>query len=421
MVMGESGIFNKAKVAKEQTSLTDAMETLQMMLLEIKTQVITEDKRDTLVTDCNKLEGKNNITKIEYINGDGESVGDEINNAEYVLITYLNYKFKVNEKLEIVSENNVDKDDIDIAKLKKMKFYEETSNPNKVITNYEHPGIRAYQAFDGIKTNRYNSRDIKTGEWPYIGYIYDKEVYMDKIELDNYSSDETAVKKFKVQSSEDGENWIDETKTLNAEFKSETQTYEINSKGKAKYWRIQIEENYGYEYHNCSISELTFYATEDRTEDYFVIPIMASNEKVSEEENKNLLGTVITNYEHPEIKAYQAFDGIRSNRYNSRDVRTEEWPYLGYIFPSKLSLKKIKLNNYSSDETGVKKFKVQSSSDGKNWRDETETLNAELKNEAQIYEVNSITKAQYWRIQIEENYGYEYHNCSISELQFYMK
>lgn len=117
MVMGDSGIFSKANTAKEQTNIADATENLKIMLLEIKTQVTTEEKRETTVKDCSKLEGKEDVTKIEYISEEiakTDIVGEEIENPKYALVTYRNYEFKIDKQLRIVGQsgaNNAEEDE----------------------------------------------------------------------------------------------------------------------------------------------------------------------------------------------------------------------------------------------------------------------------------------------------------------------
>ena len=96
MVIGENGIINKAEIAREENNRADAKELLEVMLLDIKIQVNTEEKRETVITDCNKLEGKEDIEKIEY--------KSEQASAEYALITFKNYIFTVNEQLVITNQ-----------------------------------------------------------------------------------------------------------------------------------------------------------------------------------------------------------------------------------------------------------------------------------------------------------------------------
>ena len=84
------------------------------MLLEIKTRVITEEKRDTKITDCNELNGKEDVTKIDYISDEAPSA----EMMEYALITYKKYIFKVDKELKIIEQikDDTKTEDIDISK-----------------------------------------------------------------------------------------------------------------------------------------------------------------------------------------------------------------------------------------------------------------------------------------------------------------
>lgn len=94
-VLSENGIFAKAQQAAEKAKYVDAKENLQLMLFGIKTRVITEEKRNTSIMDCDELEGEEGITKIKY-----ESEGS----LEYAFVTYRDYIFKVDDELNIIED-----------------------------------------------------------------------------------------------------------------------------------------------------------------------------------------------------------------------------------------------------------------------------------------------------------------------------
>lgn len=95
MVIGENGIVKKAQVAKQNTNQADAKESLQLMLLDVKASVNSEEKRNTIVTDCERLEGKDNIEGIYYENSNA-------------IINYKGYAFTVNDKLEIIDQKLIE-------------------------------------------------------------------------------------------------------------------------------------------------------------------------------------------------------------------------------------------------------------------------------------------------------------------------
>lgn len=87
------------------------------MLLEIKTRVLTEETRDTVVTDCNELNGKDEeITKIEYRSS--ETINVE--NPKYALVTYKGYVFKIDDNLNIIEEKNDEDYDEELLNYKKV-------------------------------------------------------------------------------------------------------------------------------------------------------------------------------------------------------------------------------------------------------------------------------------------------------------
>ena len=95
MVIGENGIVKKAQVAKQNTNQADAKESLQLMLLDVKASVNSEEKRNPIVTDFERLEGKDNIEGIYYENSNA-------------IINYKGYAFTVNDKLEIIDQKLIE-------------------------------------------------------------------------------------------------------------------------------------------------------------------------------------------------------------------------------------------------------------------------------------------------------------------------
>ncbi len=131
--------FGKAEVAKKKTAYVTAKENLQIMLLEIKTRVLTEEKRDTLVTDCNELDGKDEeITKIEYKSSEIVSVEIiNVENPQYALVTYRGYIFKIDDNLNIIEEKNEEGYDEELLNYKKV--IAKTLTDLGVETSYKQP------------------------------------------------------------------------------------------------------------------------------------------------------------------------------------------------------------------------------------------------------------------------------------------
>ena len=64
-ITANESLFKKANIAKEQANKQSAKEGLSILLLNIKLQIVSDENRDTTVTDCNKLEGKKYVENIE--------------------------------------------------------------------------------------------------------------------------------------------------------------------------------------------------------------------------------------------------------------------------------------------------------------------------------------------------------------------
>ncbi len=82
------------------------------MLQEIKIRILTEEKRETIITDCNELSGRQDVTTIEYISEKTATTDIiQVDNPKYVLVTYRKYIFKIDDKLRIIDEYNNKNDD----------------------------------------------------------------------------------------------------------------------------------------------------------------------------------------------------------------------------------------------------------------------------------------------------------------------
>lgn len=101
MLTEENGILIKAQSAKEENKKSNAKEMLKLLLQEIKINVISEENRETIVEDCEKLKEKD-VEKIEYVEEEG---------IKYCKVTYEGYIFLINNKLDIVDQINFDNDE----------------------------------------------------------------------------------------------------------------------------------------------------------------------------------------------------------------------------------------------------------------------------------------------------------------------
>ena len=148
LVIGENGLINTAKSAKKESNYSEAKESLELFLLDIKTQVIDEERRATVVTDCDKLIGKDNITEndIKYEN-------------DYALIKYKNYEFKVDEQLRIIDSkqdengnNNNDNNGTTYETTANIFDYSQGARVTYVTNIYSNSGQLMNGGYTGVNT-----------------------------------------------------------------------------------------------------------------------------------------------------------------------------------------------------------------------------------------------------------------------------
>lgn len=98
---GENGILNRVTKATDNTRFQTAKEELELELTNIKVQVLSDNERNVTVEDSDYLKGKENVKEVKIITEE---------NTKYAYITYGDYIFKVNDKLDIIDgvENNQD-------------------------------------------------------------------------------------------------------------------------------------------------------------------------------------------------------------------------------------------------------------------------------------------------------------------------
>ena len=128
ILTGDNGILKQVTNAKELQEEASAKETLQIELLGIKTSIMHEKNRETVVEDVSELENddnvKNNIENIVYIDENETEV--EIENAKYAMVTYKNYTFKVDKNLNIVESQKsgeVAEEEKNVTLIKENKEY----------------------------------------------------------------------------------------------------------------------------------------------------------------------------------------------------------------------------------------------------------------------------------------------------------
>lgn len=308
-----NGLITKTQQAAEKTKYVDAKESLQLMLLGIKTRVISEEKRNTKITDCNELEGEDAIKKIEYKN-EGSS--------EFAVITYKDYIFNVDDELNIIEndkqeekeeiwikimqaigkdyskynskaealsdltvieaiKNNVealkllpkDKEAFDIVCKKDTSVDEEvikngivpqmTSNtsPEPYVVNVttEYAGLTGYRAFDLVTDptkSRWHSDNTKPQR---IEIDMGTETQISSFSITSTDSIEPMPRDFTIEGSYDGSNWtsIKEYNNFSDYIVYETTSFSLDKAVNYRYYRFNISKDNGFGY--IVIPEIQFY------------------------------------------------------------------------------------------------------------------------------------------------------------------
>ena len=117
LTLGDNGIFNKAQISKEKTNYLEAEESLNLMLLDIKTEIISVEKRDTKIKDLDRLKEKEDVEKIEYISEQTSTEIIDVENPTHALVTYKGYIFKIDKTLKIISKIDKEEKEEDIKTL----------------------------------------------------------------------------------------------------------------------------------------------------------------------------------------------------------------------------------------------------------------------------------------------------------------
>ena len=103
---GNNGLFSKTKQAREKYSISEAKERLTTKLMQLQTEVTSEEQRSATIEDINKLVDENS----KYYDKEIESVKDRNENK---LVKISGYYFEVDSKLNIVG--NIDASELTVT------------------------------------------------------------------------------------------------------------------------------------------------------------------------------------------------------------------------------------------------------------------------------------------------------------------
>lgn len=179
---------------------------------------MTEESRETRITDCNELDGKDDeITKIEYISSEiAYTEIINIENPEYALVTYKGYIFKIDDKLNIIEEEEI----YDEETLKYKKVIAQALTDLGVETSYKQP---AKDYINNIKI--LEEKSYKEGKESDIVLLktnlssrYVQTVQLDKIDgFENFDEDDFIIgnRNMQIVNRYDGEEYFHITKSYN--------------------------------------------------------------------------------------------------------------------------------------------------------------------------------------------------------------
>ena len=221
----EKGLFEKAKEARERT---------------LEEQNNENEKLESYINIIDENSNNNNSNK--YIS---DIYDIKLNR----LFTILNTNIEINDILQ----NKILKNDIDQTLIIEGPVL--SQNNGKPYASSEYSTLPAWYAFKN-ETERYNSGN--TTQWPVIGYDFGEEVFINGLDIVNYSADSTAIKTFNIQYSNDKLEWKNANSEILSIEQNETKNFKFDIK-KARYWQIQILSNYGYSNYNCSLNQIKFY------------------------------------------------------------------------------------------------------------------------------------------------------------------
>lgn len=225
MVMGDSGIFNKAHIAKEKTRNAENDEKIKLAVLASK------DKDGNI--DNNKFEKELE----EY------GITDYTKDEENVIIKIDNIKYTVSNNGNIIKEENYNaSDNISDEEATKVPVFNEKDD-NIIYSSFDSNTYSPFKAFDNDDKTAWLSAEPQEEE--YLGYDFKKMVIPYKVELVNYSLGGYRCKNFIIEGQEkNSEEWIKLTDKQELQPNSELQTFVTNNK-KVEKVRIKIFDIYG--------------------------------------------------------------------------------------------------------------------------------------------------------------------------------
>lgn len=362
MLLGENGIINRTKTAKDENEKATATETMNLKITNVQISKYAEEQRMPTLKEladnfCEDNDFEKVIEKTEV--GSLTKISNENPTAIIAKLKAYPYEFEINSSLQLASI-----DGIRIA-----------------TTNSNEGNIKNNESTVGFSEDLLN----------WISTLGDTTT----ISVSDITNNQLLSKLMQNRQSVDY--MFSNENIFNAVLES---PYAMEELGKSEYagYKAITQSEYKIKLLNSSyISYFDNYSTQ--------IDKLTNNTNVFASSSDN-------------VQPYFAFDKDSSSYWYSKDTDSSE--YIGYNFGKKVIPYKIKVVNLDKSGYRCKNFYIQGSNDNSTYSNLTEQLTATKTNSTQTFLVNAINGYQYIRMYILDKYTSS-NSTGICELQIYCR
>lgn len=174
LTIGENGIFNKAKYAKEKTNYTSAKEIILLNITEAQMECISKEKTFEILDIAELMKQKSNVTIEKYYNSETalikEGVSENMVNLKGIVVSvndYSKYKFLIGKSCDITGILDIEIDEsTNIEEFREVLEYENERFKEQIVVKPDEP-------IDSSKLYLYkegNEYEQITGGWG-VGFL----------------------------------------------------------------------------------------------------------------------------------------------------------------------------------------------------------------------------------------------------------
>lgn len=275
-----TGLFKKAKEAKEKTDKGQAQENKSLIDYEDKIQELTDYNQTNVISRLlKKCELSEKYTKEDIINNKDGILEIILNNSDGTKIIIENSEEFKNEiigsenDMKILKQSKNKKDFLNndnwFNKImeKQADFFDDTAitvpilnanDDNIIYSSYDSSTYDMYKAFDNNKKTAWLSAEPNGNE--YIGYNFRKEVMPYKISIVNFNLNGYRCKNFYIEGKEKNSNeWKKISDNLVLLANDDVQDFIISSKLMIEQIRIIIVDKHGGNGNSLGVAEFHVY------------------------------------------------------------------------------------------------------------------------------------------------------------------